>query len=84
MYGINEMTKSNLATAASKASVSLTSNEMACALSPANSLALDNVLQATVTSMLGSWDKMSTVGLATKPEPNNKTFLAKVLVSSQQ
>lgn len=41
---------------------------MACALSPANSLALDKVLQATVTSMSGCSDKISTVGLATKPD----------------
>lgn len=69
------MTKSTLLTSSSKAVASVTSNEIAEALEPANSLAFSNVLQATITSIPSVFDKISTVGLATNPEPNNKTFL---------
>ena len=46
----------------------------------ANASALAKVLQATVTLMFGSADKVSTTGWATKPEPNNKTFLVIICI----
>lgn len=69
------MIKSWSETAASNSDSFETSKEIAVATSPAKFLAFSKVLQATVTSTFSVLAKISTVGLATKPEPNNKTFL---------
>lgn len=75
MYGIKEITTSYCWTASSNWDSLVTSKEIALATSPAKAWALFKVLQATVTLTPSVLDKTSTVGLATNPDPNNKTFL---------